>query len=39
MKKSNKFSSEVREHAVRLVQEPLGDDPSLWAIDLLAVKK
>ena len=31
MKKSNKFSPEVRERAVRLVQEHRGDYPSLWA--------
>ena len=31
MKKSNKFSPEVREHAVRLVQEHRGEYPSLWA--------
>jgi transposase len=31
MKKSNKFSPEVRERAVRMVQEHLGEYPSLWA--------
>ena len=31
MKKSNKFSPEVRERAVRMVQEPRGEYPSLWA--------
>ena len=31
MKKSNKFSPEVRERAVRLVQEHRGQYPSLWA--------
>lgn len=31
MKKSNKFSPEVRERAVRMVQEHRGDYPSLWA--------
>lgn len=31
MKKSNKFSPEVRERAVRLVQEHRGAYPSLWA--------
>ena len=32
MKKSNKFSPEVRERAVRLVQEHRGEYPSLWAV-------
>ena len=31
MKKSNKFSPEVWERAVRLVQEHRGEYPSLWA--------
>ena len=31
MKKPNKFSPEVRERAVRLVQEHRGEYPSLWA--------
>ena len=31
MTKSNKFSPEVRERAVRLVQEHRGEYPSLWA--------
>jgi transposase-like protein len=31
MNKSNKFSFEVRERAVRLVQEHRGEYPSLWA--------
>ena len=31
MKKSNKFSPEVRERAVRMVQEHRGAYPSLWA--------
>ena len=31
MKKSNKFSPEVRERAVRMVQEHCGGYPSLWA--------
>ncbi len=31
MKKSNKFSPEVRERAVRLVREHRGEYPSLWA--------
>ena len=39
MKKSNKFSPEVRERAVRLVQEHRGDYPSLWAaIESIAPK-
>lgn len=31
MKKSSKFSPEVRERAVRLVQEHRGEYASLWA--------
>ncbi|GAB3359425.1 transposase [Giesbergeria sinuosa] len=31
MTKSNKFSPEVRERAVRMVQEHRSDYPSLWA--------
>jgi transposase-like protein len=31
MNKSNKFSPEVRERAVRIVQEHRGEYPSLWA--------
>jgi transposase len=31
MKKSNKFSPEVRERAVRMVQEHRGEYPSQWA--------
>ncbi len=31
MNKSNKFSPEVRERAVRMVQEHCGGYPSLWA--------
>lgn len=31
MNKSNKFSPEVRERAVRLVQEHRGEYPSLWS--------
>jgi transposase-like protein len=31
MNKSNKFSPEVRERAVRLVQEHRNEYPSLWA--------
>ena len=39
MKKSNKFSPEVRERAVRMVQEHRGAYPSLWAaIESIAPK-
>ena len=39
MNKSNRFSPEVRERAVRLVQEHRGEYPSLWAaIDSIAPK-
>ena len=39
MKKSNKFSPELRERAVRLVQEHRGEYPSLWsAIESIAPK-
>lgn len=39
MNKSNKFSPEVRERAVRLVQEHRGEYPSLWAaVDSIAPK-
>ena len=39
MKKSSKFSPEVRERAVRLVQELRGEYPSLWAaIESIAPK-
>ena len=39
MKKTNKFSPEVRERAVRLVQEHRGEYPSLWAaIESIAPK-
>jgi transposase-like protein len=31
VKKSSKFSPEVRERAVRMVQEHSGEYPSLWA--------
>ena len=32
MNKSNKFSPEVRERAVRMVREHRGEYPSLWAV-------
>lgn len=39
MKKTNKYSPEVRERAVRLVQESKGQYPSLWAaVESIAVK-
>jgi transposase len=39
MNKSNKFSPEVRERAVQLVQEHRGEYPSLWlAIQSIAPK-
>ena len=39
MKKSPKFSPEVRERAVRLVQEHRGEYPSLWtAVESIAPK-
>ncbi len=39
MKKSSKFSPEVRERAVRMVQEQRGDYPSMWAaIESIAPK-
>ena len=39
MKKSNHFSPEVRERAVRMVQEHRGEYPSLWAaIESIAPK-
>ena len=39
MSKSNKFSPEVRERAVRMVQEQRGEYPSLWAaIESIAPK-
>jgi len=31
MNKTNKFSPEIRERAVRMVQEHRGEYPSLWA--------
>jgi transposase-like protein len=31
MNKSNKFSPEMRERAVRMLQEHLGEYPSVWA--------
>jgi len=38
-KSSNKFSPEVRERAVRMVQEHRGEYPSLWAaIESIAPK-
>ena len=39
MKKTNKFSPEVRERALRMVQEQRGEYPSLWAaIESIAPK-
>ena len=39
MTKSNKFSPEVRERAVRMVREHRGEYPSLWAaIESIAPK-
>ena len=39
MNKSSKFSPEVRERAVRMVQEQRGDYPSMWAaIESIAPK-
>ena len=39
MTKANKFSPEVRERAVRMVQEHRGEYPSLWAaIESIAPK-
>lgn len=39
MKKSSKFSPEVHERAVRMVQEQRGEYPSLWAaIESIAPK-
>jgi transposase len=39
MRKSTKFSPEVRERAVRMVQEHRGEYPSLWAaIESISVK-
>ena len=39
MNKTNKFSPEVRERAVRLVQEHRGEYPSLWAgVESIALK-
>ncbi len=39
MNKSNKFSPEVRERAVRMVQEHRAEYPSLWAaIESIAPK-
>ena len=39
MNKSNKFPPEVRERAVRMVQEHRGEYPSLWAaVESIAAK-
>ena len=39
MNKSNKFSPEVRERAVRMVHEHRGEYPSLWAaVECIAPK-
>jgi transposase len=39
MNKSNKFSPEVRERAVRMVLEHCGEYPSLWAaVESMALK-
>ena len=39
MNKTNKYSPEVRERAVRLVQEHRGEYPSLWvAVESIAPK-
>ena len=39
MRKSTKFSPEVRERAVRMVQEHRGEYPSLWsAIESISAK-
>jgi len=39
MNKSNKYSPEVREHSVRMVQEHRGEYPSLWAaVESIALK-
>jgi len=35
MSKTNKYSPEVKERAVRLVQEARKDRPSLWAAVVL----
>ena len=39
MNKSNKFSPEVRERAVRMVREHRGEYPSLWATGELFAPK
>ncbi len=39
MNKSNKYSPEVRERSVRMVQEHRGEYPSLWAaVESIALK-
>jgi transposase len=39
MKRQNKFSPEIREREVRMVQEHRGEYPSLWAaIESIAPK-
>lgn len=38
MRKSNKFSPEVRERAVRMVKEQRGEYPSLWAA-IVSIKR
>ena len=39
MNKSNKFSPEVRERAVLMVQKHRGEYPSLWmAVESIALK-
>ena len=39
MNKSNKYSPEVRERSVRMIQEHRGEYPSLWAaVESIALK-